>query len=532
MRRTAEFERVVTKALQEDIFAMPATVSWSETYKLHRYFPMNAHNGDGDYAQDGRLTAQGEQVARKNFARDLANERETFEKKTNTAYDETIKRYAKYRQNSRALTDIHKNHPAVLEVAQIFSHQKDPTKKDVRARLSSYSIAERGPLAPAVAEVLSVREILRENQAMKKWAVEQEVAVHYSSPVVSNSKDAWSPTHLKFYSSKITRQDRLNKIRISAVTRYIIPNYRLSVNGSLEVRLSQDPGKVGVFQNDYQSWNVYAKSYKHPAQVRDTVVVIPNDWRVRVLRHDIAVIDGKVTLDATPGQTTIPNTEIFKAQWMEQGKGTTVAMVQGYIASTGNYQCHGTTPVRALAAVRRAAGLPPIASKNFAVAFPNPDLARSGQEALTHIFYTKDTATDASLFSYPVLACPITISAHPDQQFFVFHDRDSERNWGLSEASTGYQIVGSCRSQKDAIAEGKAMLSLVSPKDFSGNVAGIASLYGRVPTALKLTDLSPTDLLRWSRDKGCPDIAQAAQAEQKRRELELKIRAHTLELSQ
>jgi hypothetical protein len=134
-------------------------------------------------------------------------------------------------------------------------------------------------------------------------------------------------------------------------------SYRTATHGGQSVALITNPTDVGVRQSERYDWDVYAKSYKHgPARVQDTLITVPADWRIRVQRRSIDVVDGMMTLDAAPLEGAPAGVELFAATWVEQGRGTSVSTVSGYIARAGQFNYHGETAAKALAGLRRKIG--------------------------------------------------------------------------------------------------------------------------------------------------------------------------------
>lgn len=148
---------------------------------------------------------------------------------------------------------------------------------------------------------------------------------------------------------------RLDNLRRDAAYAAYRSAYRLpdSSHGTEYVHITTDPARVGVSQNQHQNWDFYAKSYGHPATITDTTLTVPVDWRVRVQRAGLAVVDGMMTLDAGRLEGAPEGVELYAATWIEQGRGYSVSAVRGYIAMRGGTAYHGATPEKALAGLRR-----------------------------------------------------------------------------------------------------------------------------------------------------------------------------------
>lgn len=151
-----------------------------------------------------------------------------------------------------------------------------------------------------------------------------------------------------------TPAQRLARLRVKAVLAAFVATFRQPAHGDVRVALTSDPVKVGVTQAESHDWNIYAKSYKHgPARVLDTTVVAPTTWRVRVDRNGLAVLDGMMTLDASLIEGAPDGVSIYAARWIEQGRGTSVRVVDGFIAVRGDHSYHGASAEKALAGLRR-----------------------------------------------------------------------------------------------------------------------------------------------------------------------------------
>lgn len=128
--------------------------------------------------------------------------------------------------------------------------------------------------------------------------------------------------------------------------------YRVAAHGSISIKLTDDPAAVGVEQTVELDWNGYA-SRKYPMRRQQTAITVPKDWHLRVRRRGLALAGGMLTLDAAPLEGAPEGVEVFAARWVEQGRGTSVKVVDGYIARTVDTEYHGETPEVALAGLKR-----------------------------------------------------------------------------------------------------------------------------------------------------------------------------------
>jgi len=144
-----------------------------------------------------------------------------------------------------------------------------------------------------------------------------------------------------------TPAQRLQAIRVQAISRIYARTYREAAHGTLSAHLTTDPAAVGILQRESLDWNLYRGAQKgKPARVQDTTITAPATWRTRVLRAGLAVLDGMMTLDAAPIEAR--GCELFAAAWLVQGRGTTTTAARGYIARADGATYHGTTIDQAL----------------------------------------------------------------------------------------------------------------------------------------------------------------------------------------
>lgn len=147
---------------------------------------------------------------------------------------------------------------------------------------------------------------------------------------------------------------RLDALRKRSVQEHFRATYRVAAHGDQDVVLTTDPREVGVWQTERDDWNLYAKSYRHgPARVQDTRIVVPVDWRVRVLKRGLGDVDGMMTLDAAPLEGAPQGVELYAATWVVQRAGTRVESARGYIALSSGLSYHSDSIDAALRGLRR-----------------------------------------------------------------------------------------------------------------------------------------------------------------------------------
>jgi len=111
------------------------------------------------------------------------------------------------------------------------------------------------------------------------------------------------------------------------------------------------------------SGKVWGKQYS--ATASEHVYTVAADWLTTVKGRYLAVVDGMLTLSAEPVQGHGP--ELYRALWVEQGRGTALNQVRGYIArlehDSNTYTYHACSARAALDGVQRKAKLKPARRK-------------------------------------------------------------------------------------------------------------------------------------------------------------------------
>lgn len=134
-------------------------------------------------------------------------------------------------------------------------------------------------------------------------------------------------------------------------------NYRLptSVDHGDEYCDTTDvPASVGVSQEKSTRRDLYRGRYKGwSANVVDTTFTVPHKYLSRVIQRGLTVVDGLLTLDASPMDGAPHGVELYHATWVAQGRGYALGAVSGYIARQGKTSYHGATATKALAGLKR-----------------------------------------------------------------------------------------------------------------------------------------------------------------------------------
>ena len=215
--------------------------------------------------------------------------------------------------------------------------RKGATIKSIRAELKAHGLKQTAPFISAMQA-----EIERQEAVRAKRAAMSAYAAFKGRDTCLPCLDGSAP------------QQRLDDIRRAAVVALYQRTYRCAVNGTESAVLTRTPAHVGVRQVEGLDWDLYRGTHKgYPARVQDTEVCVPHTWRVRVERKGLAVIDGMMTLDASPMDAD--GCELFAAVWGVQQRGTGVAAVRGYIARISDVAYHADTAEAAVAGVVRKA---------------------------------------------------------------------------------------------------------------------------------------------------------------------------------
>ncbi|PSR23313.1 MAG: hypothetical protein C7B43_20180 [Sulfobacillus benefaciens] len=223
--------------------------------------------------------------------------------------------------SAKVTTAQHLIDSAPHSVRQIARDPKITTKTQARTALRPISLAERGSLTRAVAGVVEI------------WGAHLE----FHGVMDAIAQKLPSEVEAVSMGPKALRQ-KLQRVRIDAAWEaFCRAGYRLAVHGDFYVGF----GSPTVSQQEYADWDMYSKSYGHPGRIQDTHLTIPSDWRIRVERRGLSVLDGLLTLDAVLLDSRVMGKEnldvkIYAAVWLGQGRGTALHAESGFIALAGD----------------------------------------------------------------------------------------------------------------------------------------------------------------------------------------------------
>lgn len=145
-----------------------------------------------------------------------------------------------------------------------------------------------------------------------------------------------------------TAAQRLTAVRQATVLATLDRLIDKHAHGEWSCTLTTDPAKVGITSSQYYTGE---SAGKWRTQATDTMVTVPADWRVRVQRRGLAIVDGLMTLDASPLEAQ--GCELFAATWARRTGAKNIAVDHGYIARAGAVTYHGATIDQALTGLSR-----------------------------------------------------------------------------------------------------------------------------------------------------------------------------------
>ena len=154
---------------------------------------------------------------------------------------------------------------------------------------------------------------------------------------------------------RIVKQLEVARIAVAALDVYR-GSYRYpdADHGQESVRGVENPALVGVSQTQSLDWDLYRGSYKgRPATVTDTIIKLPLTWMSRVFAEGISLVDGLMTLDASPLPAPL-GCKLYAAKWVMQGRGYSVSVVSGYIAKSDDGTAyHADSAIKAIKGLTR-----------------------------------------------------------------------------------------------------------------------------------------------------------------------------------
>lgn len=128
--------------------------------------------------------------------------------------------------------------------------------------------------------------------------------------------------------------------------------YDTGRHGSVRARYTT-AGEAGCGVTQEVGYGRYSGRCRFKKQEVHTTITVPQDWLSRVYLRELTHVDGLMTLWAQPVDAV--GCEAFAATWVEQGRGSKVKVVQGYIARSNGVSFHASTLSKAIAGLKRKA---------------------------------------------------------------------------------------------------------------------------------------------------------------------------------
>ena len=115
-----------------------------------------------------------------------------------------------------------------------------------------------------------------------------------------------------------------------AIEEFCRADYNLGRNRMRDVvRFNDDPDAWGGVTEESEDYDSRKRQYFTCRYAR---LYLPADWRIRVLKRGISVIDGLFTVDAVPLDSGVDGVEVYAAKWLKQAQGTSLRTAEGFIA--------------------------------------------------------------------------------------------------------------------------------------------------------------------------------------------------------
>ena len=128
-----------------------------------------------------------------------------------------------------------------------------------------------------------------------------------------------------------TLQDRLNKIRLDRLRSILDDTYRIQSRSRVYIVYMQNDKTVKMSKSP--TFNRYGRA----GNIVSITIFLSPDWHKDVEQAGLALIDNLFTMSAEKLEDNL-----YKASWLEQGRGYDIKLISGYIAINGNMSYHST----------------------------------------------------------------------------------------------------------------------------------------------------------------------------------------------
>lgn len=149
-----------------------------------------------------------------------------------------------------------------------------------------------------------------------------------------------------------TAEKRKNLCVMLAKKTFSNLGYKVGTHSQIQFKTTT-AGETGCAVTQSVSYGRYSNSCRYKKREVSTTITIPIDWVRRVYFRSLDRVDCLMTLWAQPVDAV--GCEAFAATWVEQGRGSTIKVVQGYIARANGISYHASTLAKAIAGLKRKA---------------------------------------------------------------------------------------------------------------------------------------------------------------------------------
>ena len=235
--------------------------------------------------------------------------------------------------------------PAV-DMSRIAAQLQQTTKSAAKIVLQEIGVA---PTEEQIDELLECQRRVQSRRAHRhQQNAELRLGhkIRFYPPVPTGRKPVCLPTRPLL--------QRLAQLRIQALSKVAKELFRNGAAGGTSIRVgyastSQEVRYAVTIGSNYDT---YRGAYKGWSANEDHhQIVVPKDWRLRVLKQGIAAAGGMMTLDAHALEAPA-GFRLFAAVWASQGRGFAVKTERGFIASCADEVYHSDTAEKAISGVR------------------------------------------------------------------------------------------------------------------------------------------------------------------------------------
>jgi hypothetical protein len=143
--------------------------------------------------------------------------------------------------------------------------------------------------------------------------------------------------------STLSLAERLQRYRVSRLYRaFVAAGVRVGVRDEIEFRPT--PGARAAVDQLVTSCYPYKGRYRgYPAYKAHITITVPADWITRVQKRGLSVVDGLMTLDASPVggvHPEIPDLETYRVVYL-RARRLNLSAGHGYVVRSGELTAHG-----------------------------------------------------------------------------------------------------------------------------------------------------------------------------------------------